>query len=378
VPLVVVVANLWLFRQRLLGAARTWLNRRWHLHLRETPLLAIAVVRGADGGGIDRVDVVLRNLVFDDPSTPDRDEDDDEEDDGDRSDGAEPLADVAELRVGLAVRCVGRSRRRRLEVSCEVIGLVLTYVAYDARFQDTNLSRLLAQIRGPDDDDDEKEEEEEAPEEKDGVRPPTAPAGAPAPRRWVFRRLNLRNVELRVKAVGAYAIRRLGTVRLDDEAVDVKRLGSSARVLVAVNALFLRSLANLGFDAVEGAFKGASSVATGIAFAPLDAVDSVAEHLGGSRVVAGVTSGVRGVVGGVVGAGASVVGGVGAGGRAIVRGVTSGSAAGAAQGFADAGGAIAGGVVGAGTAVVGGVVDGGTAAAQGVAAGARSTARSLR
>ena len=66
----------------------------------------------------------------------------------------------------------------------------------------------------------------------------------------------------------------------------------------------MRAVANVGFDVMDAAFSGAASAVTGLVFAPLDVADRVAERFGGSRVVTGVTGGVRSTVGGgVVGVG---------------------------------------------------------------------------
>ena len=89
-------------------------------------------------------------------------------------------------------------------------------------------------------------EEEEEPEE-----PPAKEKKSTGPRAWVFRTAALKAVEIRLKVVGPLGARRLGAVTLRDEAVDLHKL-APARLLVLVNGLALRALANVGFDAVDG------------------------------------------------------------------------------------------------------------------------------
>ena len=131
----------------------------------------------------------------------------------------------------------------------------------------------------------------------------------------------------------------------------------------------MRAVANVGFDVMDAAFSGAASAVTGLVFAPLDVADRVAEWFGGSRVVTGVTGGVRSTVGGVVGGGTAVVGGSLAAGRALVQGATSGDL----TQVGEAGRAFAGGVVGGVGSVVGGVAHAGQDVVGGVRAGVRST-----
>ena len=125
---------------------------------------------------------------------------------------------------------------------------------------------------------------------------------------------------------------------------------------------------------MDAAFSGAASAVTGLVFAPLDVADRVAERFGGSRVVTGVTGGVRSTVGGVVGGGTAVVGGFagrGSGscaGRVGRRGITR---------VGEAGRAFAGGVVGGVGSVVGGVAHAGQDVVGGVRAGVRSTSTTL-
>jgi hypothetical protein len=123
---------------------------------------------------------------------------------------------------------------------------------------------------------------------------------------------------------------------------------------------------------MDAAFSGAASAVTSIAFAPLDVADRVAERLGGSRVVTGVTGGVRSTVGGVVGGGTAVVGGSLAAGRALVAGATSGDLGEMGASLGEAGGAFASGVVGGVGSVVGGVAHAGSDVIS-IRAGARSS-----
>ena len=363
VPLVVVVANAYFFRQRLVARAVDVVNARWALHVARAPRLDVYFRRADDA--LLRADVVLEGIVLEDPARPPASPFDDDSDAGDADDDDKALAAVETATVGLALRRVGRSRRLRLEASAELAGVVLTYASYDARFRDTNLSRLIAAARGG-------AAAEDAADA--AAAPEPATDAAAAARSVVFRAARLKRVEVRLEAVGALGRRRLGSVTLEDESVDAKKLGSWAKVLVVVNGLALRSLVNLSFDTVDAVLGGATGLATTVAFAPLDAADALAEKFGGSRVVEGVTGGVRGVVGGVVGGGVAVVEGVGASGRALVRGATTGNVT---QGLGDAATALGGGLVRGVTSSVGGVVDGVGDVAGGVVGGARATASSL-
>ena len=146
VPLVVVLANAYFFRQRLVARAVEIVNARWALHVARAPRLDVFFRRADDA--LLRADVALAGIVLEDPARPPASPFDDDSDAGDADDDDKALAAVETATVGLALRRVGRSRRLRLEASVELAGVVLTYASYDARFRDTNLSRLIAAARG--------------------------------------------------------------------------------------------------------------------------------------------------------------------------------------------------------------------------------------
>ena len=82
----------------------------------------------------------------------------------------------------------------------------------------------------------------------------------------------------------------------------------------------MRAVANVGFDVMDAAFSGAASAVTGLG---LRSFGCGGPRRGAvrreSRVVTGVTGGVRSTVGGVVGGGTAVVGGSLAAGRASCK-----------------------------------------------------------
>jgi hypothetical protein len=256
---------------------------------------------------------------------------------------------------------VDSSRRRRLRVSSSPPrhrrdafltsrrARVVSRLVYPAQ-RDTNLKRF----RGTDEEDFEEE--------------PPPPSNKP--RSLVYRGVHFRNLAVRLVARSPFGARHLGTIQLRDETADLeKNFKSRIQTFAWIQGLAVRAVANVGFDVMDAAFSGAASAVTGLVFAPLDVADRVAERFGGSRVVTGVTGGVRSTVGGVVGGGTAVVGGSLAAGRALVQGATSGDL----TQVGEAGRAFAGGVVGGVGSVVGGVAHAGQDVVGGVRAGVRST-----
>jgi len=350
-PIAVVLWNLWYFRQKLMVVVTWWLRSKLRLELRHVPRLDAGFARDAQGRVV-RLDVVISDLIVEDPSvTHDEFDDEDEDEDGD-CDGRHALAALDHIVLSFMVRRIGKSRRRRLEIMAEVVGLVITYASYDRRFRDTNLTRLLAKMHGDGGGDDVGVPE---PEPEPLPETPAKDEEPAAPRSWKFCNAQLKQVVIRLVAASPLGSRTLGAVTLHDERVDVKGLTSVPKILAWLNGLALRALANAGFDAVDAAFAGATTVATSVAFAPLDIADHIAERLGGSKVVTGVTGGVRGVVGGVVGGAVGVVSGGAAAGRILVQGATSGDLNAMGESLGAAGGALAGGVTGAVTSSLSGV-----------------------
>ena len=336
-PLLLILLNAYVFRRALIKLA----TRK--MPLRRPPSLDLAV-RGAS------LQITLTDIVYEDPALLDDDSDDEDDDEAQK----DPLLSLETIVVSIVVRRVGQSRRLRAEVSAEVTGLTLCYATYDARFRDTNLKRF----RG------------EADEEFDEDEPPPTTK----PRSLVYRGVHFRNLAVRLVARSPFGARHLGTIQLRDETADLeKNFKSRLTTFAWIQGLAVRAVANVGFDVMDAAFSGAASAVTGLVFAPLDVADRVAERFGGSRVVTGVTGGVRSTVGGVVGGGTAVVGGSLAAGRALVQGATSGDL----TQVGEAGRAFAGGVVGGVGSVVGGVAHAGQDVVGGVRAGVRSTSTTL-
>ena len=69
-----------------------------------------------------------------------------------------------------------------------------------------------------------------------------------------------------VRSAGRFGERRLGSVSLEDETVDVARVLSSTTALLAfVNAFVLRAVTNLSFDALDAVFSGVGGLVTAVA-----------------------------------------------------------------------------------------------------------------
>lgn len=318
-PIVLILVNAYVFRKTLVALA----TRR--LPLRRPPTLDLALRASA-------LRITITDVVYEDPALREDDSDDEEE-------MRDPLLSLDTIELSIVVRRVGKSRRLRCEISAEVTGLTLCYATYDARFRDTNLQRF----RGPQ----EEDFAEEPPSDK--------------PRSLIYRGVHFRDLRVRLVARSPFGARHLGTIQLRDETADLgTNFKSRFDTFAWVQGLAVRAVANVGFDVMDAAFSGAASAVTSIAFAPLDVADRVAERLGGSRVVTGVTGGVRSTVGGVVGGGTAVVGGSLAAGRALVAGATSGDLGEMGASLGEAGGAFASGVVGGVGSVMGGVAHAGS------------------
>ena len=222
-------------------------------------------------------------------------------------------------------------------------GLTITFVAYDARFKDTNVSRLLGKLGGG--------------------------AGAPPKKKRATKTSSSPKFSARVVggvvhvlAAGPLGVRPLvPPIALDDETVDSDVLASKFKFAAWLNALVLRTLSGSSLDAVAGAFSAVGGGVVKGVDVVFSGVDAVADRVPGGFAVKRGTGAASAVVGGTVGGATKVVGGVGGGLKSIFRGLTSGSAKGAAAGLKDAGKSVAG-----------GVADGGRAAGAG-ASGARES-----
>lgn len=268
-------------------------------------------------------------------------------------DGDAAATDVVELG---AVRA---AYDRREGVGVVLDGLRVTFVAYDARFRDTNVARLLERLGAGGDDD---------AAAAAAAPPPPEPAPAAAAAKFHARVIN---GVIEVKASGPLGTRPvIPAIKLDDEAISSEVLASRVKFAAWINAVVLRTLANSSLDAVAGVFGavgGGVLAGTDVAF---DGINRLAGHVPvAGRLVHGATGATSSILKGTVGGATAVVGGVAGGGKSIFKGLTSGSASGVAAGFKDAGKSVGGGVVGGVAAVGGGVVGGAKAAGTAVVDG---------
>ncbi|KAJ1452924.1 hypothetical protein M885DRAFT_525602 [Pelagophyceae sp. CCMP2097] len=321
-PACVALANAWYFRAAILRCAWRYARRFGIEDLGPVPRLDAKLRRW------NHVEVRLCGVAI-------RGGDDVREGDD--------LISFDALVVSAVLRC---DEPLRLECAVDVDGLVINYVCFDARFRDTNVSRLLEDLRargntgetGDESDDDaaaagdgRTRVETEAPAavvealEEPAAAPHEADASAAAaPRRGWRRRVVLksavvRRAEIRLKS--AFGGVDVGRLVIEDETVVLSSLGSTVALVAWIHALVARSIVGLSFDAIDGLFDGVTGVATQAAFAPLDAIDHASEKLGGSRVLQGTTDAARASVRGPrQRPRAAQKGGAGSEGRAEERG----------------------------------------------------------
>mmetsp|Transcript_11206 Transcript_11206/g.34457 ORF Transcript_11206/g.34457 Transcript_11206/m.34457 type:complete len:499 (+) Transcript_11206:160-1656(+) len=234
-------------------------------------------------------------------------------------------------------------------------GVRILFVAYDMKFQDTNINRLIEKLGGKPD---ENAEKPPPPPKKEEPKKDTGEA-APVPK---FK-ARIKSGCIEVKAKGPLGTRSIiPPIKLDDEQLSQEVLSSKIALLGWVNGVVLRTIANSGFDAIAGGFDAVGGAALGGVDAVFGGVNKVADKVPGGFLVKGATGATSSVLHGTVGGAGKIVGGVAGGGKAVVKGVTSGSVSGLKDGLKEAGGEVAGGVKGGVGSAAGGVAGAGGAA----------------
>uniref|UniRef100_A0A0G4HQ71 Uncharacterized protein n=1 Tax=Chromera velia CCMP2878 TaxID=1169474 RepID=A0A0G4HQ71_9ALVE len=335
-PVVVVVGNLWVFRQVILRLAAAWLKEKNGVLLKE-PLLSFTWDWKAKTCQLDANDLKLCEGL--------------EEKD--------QIVSARAITVGAA-----KSKTATTEVTAVDVNVILdevdvSFVAYDPKFKDTNINRLIAKLTP-------KGEKPDVPPADE------VPATEPEKKQEVKKEQRVRVIALirkatiHVKAAGPLGVRQLiPSIILENERIEPSILGNKLKLVAWLNGLILRTLANSGFDAVAGAFKGAGHVVEGASDLMLSGIDKFAGFVPGGQVLTGATGGVRDVVGGTFGGVGKVADGLAGGGKALVEGFTSGSVTGVGKGVVGAGKNIGEGVVGGVTSTVGGVGKGVTSIGKG-------------
>ena len=230
------------------------------------------------------------------------------------------------------------------------------FVTYDMKFKDTNVNRLLEKLGvAPDGD------AEEPPPPKKEEPKPSGESGPPPK----FK-ARIKSGTIEVKAKGPLGTRPIiPPIKLHDEQLSHETLSSTTGLLLWVNGVVLRTIANSGFDAIAGGFNAVGGAALGGVDKVFGGVNKVADKVPGGFIVKGATGATSSVLHGTVKGAGAAVGGVAGAGKAVTKGVTSGSVSGMAAGMKEAGGELAGGVKGAGSGVAGGVTNAGSAAKRG-------------
>lgn len=294
---------------------------------------------------------------------------------------------------------LGRSGVRSFRADVVVEGLSARFVAYDYRFKDTNVQRLITSLSST------KEAEPEAPAaELEAEATPAAPAAASPPSAVQLCTVELvdARVHLMVNLSGAPGgeVAVVPPIHITKERIDLTKIKGSTPVylLLWVNGVALRALAGSSVEALRSGLNNATRVAAHAIDSSLAAVDELSKQLPGSAVLTSTTGAARGLVhgiedstGAIVDASASAVKHISA---ALTAGDVNDSVESIRQGFAatltgveQAGGTLldsvseslgfGSNVTGCAKSVITGVTTGGTQAVGGVLGGTVDLAKGV-
>uniref|UniRef100_A0A0G4FBQ3 Uncharacterized protein n=1 Tax=Chromera velia CCMP2878 TaxID=1169474 RepID=A0A0G4FBQ3_9ALVE len=338
-PLVVILGNIWLFRQSLLRVVSAFLKDKKGVLMKEPQLKASwdcsAKTCQLDANGLKLCEGLNE---------------------------ADEIVRADAIIVGLAKAQTETTGALAVDINVVLDGVEVTFVAYDPKFKDTNINRLIAKIAPPKESEklpeepEKEEEDEEKKKEKEKVKKESR----------VRVIALIRSATIHVKVGGPLGVRQaVPPIKLVNEQIDPQILSHKLRLVAWLNGLILRTIANSGFDAVASAFSGAGHVVEGASDFMLSGIDKVAGFVPGGQVLTGATGGVRDVVGGTMGGVGKVADGLAGGGKALVEGFTSGSVSGVGKGLVGAGKSVGEGMVGGVTSTVGGVGKGVTSLGKG-------------
>ena len=161
-------------------------------------------------------------------------------------------------------------------------------------------------------------------------------------------RINVRAAVSSARVTPAKTVQVIPPLTLGEVKVNEHVFSSSARFLLWINQLVVRSVASSGIDAFVGVFTAAGHTAESVVDSVLGGVDHVVDRAIGPQAplslgLQGLTGGTRHAAGGLVQGTVGVVSGVGEGGKSIVSAASSGTPQGCANGLRDAAGNVCGG-----------------------------------